>query len=97
MRSRGGTFETIDVPGALYTAPTGINPAGAISGVYDYADVVNHGFLRTGDGTFTTFDPPGSVDTYPTGMNAEGVVVGNYSKASGIEHGFLRPPDRKGK
>jgi hypothetical protein len=92
IRSRDGALETFDVPGATYTIPTGINPAGAIAGVYADANVVNHGFIRSRNGAFITFDPPDSVDTFPTSINTVGVIVGNYHKASGIEHGFLRMP-----
>jgi hypothetical protein len=40
-----GTFTTIDVPGAVRTVATAINPQGDIVGRYVSADGVVHGFL----------------------------------------------------
>jgi hypothetical protein len=40
-----GTFTTIDVPGAISTNVTGINPGGDIVGGYISAGSVGHGFL----------------------------------------------------
>jgi probable HAF family extracellular repeat protein len=56
---RGGTFTTIDVPGAFSTDADGINNAGQIVG--NYRDAAGtHGFLYH-DGSFTTIDVPGAV------------------------------------
>ena len=45
------TFVTFDVPGAVSgTVGYGINPAGAIAGVYIDANFVQHGFVRASDG-----------------------------------------------
>ena len=41
------TITTFDVPGATYTSPTAINPAGKITGAYYDASPVSHGFLRS--------------------------------------------------
>ena len=67
------TITTFDVStGAVFgTSPSGINPAGAITGYYCDA-VTCHGFLRAPDGTVTTFDFPGSGYTQPVGINPEG-------------------------
>jgi len=40
-----GTFTTIDVPGALFTQPLGINPAGTIVGLYSDGAMI-HGFVN---------------------------------------------------
>jgi hypothetical protein len=40
-----GHFSTIDPPGATYTAPFGINPAGEIVGHYGNGNGALHGFL----------------------------------------------------
>src|SRR6516164_874060 len=66
--AKGGTFTIFDVPGAGTgflegTFPLGINPAGTITGYYQDADFLGHGFLRSPDGVITTFDPPGSIFT----------------------------------
>jgi len=76
------------------TAPSGINPAGAISGVYVNASGVEHGFLRARDGTITTFDAPGAVNgTQPNGINPAGAIVGIAFDANFVNHGFLRAAD----
>ena len=54
------TFTTIDVPGAVFTAPRGINDAGQIVGEFSGPDGHNHGFLDVG-GTFNTIDVPGAL------------------------------------
>jgi hypothetical protein len=84
------TFVTFDVPGAVETTPSGINPGGAIAGGYLDASFLGHGFVRASDGTFTTFDPPGAVGTVPVGIDPGGVIAGSYIDASFLDHGFLR-------
>jgi hypothetical protein len=99
-----GTFTTFDAPGACQngpgscssngTQPAAINPAGAITGIYQdinfsldcYCNPF-HGFVRDPKGAFTSFDPPGSSYTQPTGINPVGAITGY----SGIQ-GFLRSP-----
>ena len=54
-----------DAPGAgtsagLGTQAPGINPAGAITGLYSDANNVMHGLLRTPEGRLITFDAPGA-------------------------------------
>jgi uncharacterized membrane protein len=93
--ANAGEFTTFDPPpGSTSLIPTGINPAGAITGNYQDAsfDLV-HGFLRAPDGTFTTFDvPPGSTFLITTGINPAGAITGSFSDASG-NHVFLRAPN----
>jgi uncharacterized membrane protein len=99
----GGSFATIDYPGALGTSATAINDAGDIVGNYitcqgEYSEsqllrlpctfVQLHGFLLSG-GTFTNIDPPGSIGTYVGGINNAGEVVGTYGEAVFKGHGFL--------
>ena len=50
------TFTTFDVPGAVATSPSSINPSGEITGIYSDARFKQHGFVRIPDGSFTTFD-----------------------------------------
>jgi hypothetical protein len=70
------TFITFDPPGSISTYATAINPAGAITGYYQDASFMYHGFLRASDGTITTFDPPGSTGYYagtqPLSVNRRG-------------------------
>jgi hypothetical protein len=83
-----------------------INPAGAITGAYDDAKNVSHGFLREPDGKFTTFVAPGAGTSGPGtvafSINPAGVIVGYYSDGSTVGnqgelvyHGFVREPDGK--
>lgn len=99
VRAPDGTITTFDPPGAVATSGSdlngfhsSINAAGAITGAYQTADFLLHGFLRAPDGTFTTFDPPGSQRTNPVSINTLGTIAGYYV-ANNIYHGFLRAPD----
>ena len=83
----GGSFTTLDVPGATATAAFGINAAGQIVGQYADAGGRFHGFLLSG-GSFTTLDAPGATLTLALGINDAGQIVGEY-EASGRIHGFL--------
>jgi probable HAF family extracellular repeat protein len=81
------SFTTIDVPGALYTYPTGINDSGQIVGFYRDASSTLHGFLLD-NGSYTTLDVPGAYLTEAYGINDSGQIVGYYEDAAG-GHGFL--------
>ena len=77
-----GTFIEFDAPGAgtgsgQGTLPFAINPEGTITGYYNDANSVGHGFVRTAGGTIMTFDAPNQVNgTNATAINAEGTVTG---------------------
>src|SRR5215831_278527 len=73
-----GDFITFDPPGSTFTVPSGITPAGVITGYYTDKSGVQHGFLRSLAGAFTTFDPPRSSFTLPTAITPAGAVVGAY-------------------
>jgi len=77
-------FVSIDVPNAVDTLTTGINPQGDIVGTYYDADFNQHGFLLK-NGHFFTVDVPGSLvgvsgtlQTQANGVNAAGDIVGDY-------------------
>jgi len=113
LREPHGTIITFDAPGvgpgggdnSEGTHASSINPAGAITGSYDDAENVSHGFLREPDGKFTTFEAPGAgtsplFGTFAASINPAGAIAGYYSDGSqvGIQivyHGFLREPDGK--
>jgi len=86
------TFTTFDPPGSVTTFSSSINPAGAITGVYEDAGFVTHGFLRAPDGAITRFDPPGKL-LNSVAINPEGAITGSYVDATFVTHGFLRAPD----
>jgi len=86
------TITTFDVPGATYTFPGAINPAGQITGEYVDANYAGHGFLRKTDGTFTTFDPTGSIYAIPRAINPAGQITGSYVENYAVR-GFLRNTD----
>ena len=91
MRSPYGAITTFDVPGASYTSPTAINPAGEITGFYFLnGSGAYHGFVRARTGALTTFDVPSGVFTQPVAIDPAGAITGNYEDANGVLHGFLR-------
>jgi hypothetical protein len=65
------------MPGALLTAPLGLNNRGQIVGVYVDGDGLRHGHLLE-RGRFTTIDVPGAVETDAFGINDRGQIVGAY-------------------
>jgi uncharacterized membrane protein len=74
---KDGTFTTIDVPGASFTRPMGINNQNEIVGWT--SDETNSGgsrsFIATDSG-FSFLALPGARDTYAGGINDAGMVVG---------------------
>jgi hypothetical protein len=77
------------------TLPANINDLGAITGEYQDASGVWHGFLRAPNGIITTFNVEGTgtasgQGTFPTSNNLEGAITGYYVDSSGVSHGFLR-------
>src|SRR5712691_7262681 len=94
VRGSTGTFTTLDVPGHLHTALTGINDLGAIAGEYSDTGSITtlHSFLRDSGGTFTLFDVPGATTTQVGGLNNASQSVGVYNTQGGTNpfRGFLR-------
>lgn len=98
VRAPNGTFATFDAatypPCCIWSFPSGINPAGAITGSFNDGFSINHGFLRVRDGTVTTFDVPGAgiarnQGTAPLGITPVGEIMGLYIDANDARHGFL--------
>src|SRR5450759_3510217 len=95
-RGTGGSetafdFTAIDVPNALFTSASGINPRGDIVGSYTDGTGHKHGFLLR-DGEFTTIDFPGSAGTEARGISPGGEVVGDYwfaGEPAVNVHGYL--------
>jgi hypothetical protein len=106
IRSPGGRFTIIDVPGAGTLTLQGtytynINAAGAVAGDYIDSNGVSHTFVRLADGTTNTFDVPGAgtssgQGTFPCTIDcltADGSVAGDYADANGVFHAFVRSPN----
>jgi len=82
----GGTYMTVDVPGALSTEADGINDLGHIVGTYFGAGKF-HGYIYR-NGTYTTLDDPlGTTETVAQGVNNADQVVGFYLASTGAFHG----------
>jgi uncharacterized membrane protein len=101
LRTRGGRYETIDVPGAASTVALRINDRGQVAGfTVDHAPGGSapppvHGFVWD-DGEVTTIDHPDAANgTFVFGINNRGDTVGYYDLADGTIRGFLR--DRRGR
>ncbi len=94
------TMTRIDVPGAVFTSPSGINPDGTIVGWYCLSLPCNaphtRGFMLK-DGVFTYIDVPSTLDrpsigTQPRYISPQGVVIGAYfSEMFKQEDGNLVP------
>jgi hypothetical protein len=103
VRARNGSFTTFNAadypPCCIWSYPSGINPAGAITGLFNDGYSINHGFLRTPGGNVTTFDAPGAgtgsnQGTLPLGITPAGEIMGYYTDGDNVNHGFLLlPPD----
>ena len=79
------SFTDVDVPGAIWTAPSKINDAGEIVGQYLDPSNHRHGFLFSG-GTYTTIDCPApyTAQAGAFGINNSGQIVGFCAAPGGI-------------
>ena len=86
------SFITFDAPGAVFgTVPFDINSEGAITGYFNDANFISHGFLRDQNGTITTFDVPGAVDgVSPAVINPAGTIMGIFFDVNSFVHEFVR-------
>ena len=96
--AREPKFTTIDPTDSVYTSLMDINPAGAVTGLYQDAEGLYHGFMRAPDGTITTFEDPyagtGNYQgTWPYSINPAGEITGFYFDTNSVSHGFLLAPD----
>lgn len=91
----GRKFVQFAYPGASLTSPQAINDKRVITGYYNDADEVWHGFVGTPDGGFTSFDAPGAGTLAGTGttgytINTSGLLGGYTVDDNFTFHGFLR-------
>jgi len=82
-------YQQLDVPGAVFTRPFGVNASGYIVGTYRDAQG-QHAFVRDPYGTYTTFDYPSATVTNAASINARGDIVGRFTDVAGFNHGYLR-------
>ena len=68
FRDSSGNYQTIYVPGSVYTEVQGMNNQGEVVGFY-YDGITSHGFLWTGGDNYTTIDFPGADFTVLSGIN----------------------------
>jgi hypothetical protein len=93
VRDPFGNFTTFDPLGSISTMPQSINAGGDVTGYYNDANRVIHGFVRRDElGELISFDPPGSVQTMALSINAKGDITGFYNEANNVVHGFVRQP-----
>jgi uncharacterized membrane protein len=83
-------FTTINVPGAIQTAPSGVNNLGVTVGVYQDKNLDWHGYILDGK-NLTKLDDPNGINTGVGGLNPNGAVavVGSYLNSGGMWVGFL--------
>ncbi|MBD5654219.1 MAG: hypothetical protein IAI50_03435, partial [Candidatus Eremiobacteraeota bacterium] len=106
IRTQNGGFTVFDAPGAGLEHGSGegtvaysVNDNGAISGQFEDAESVYHGFIRSPNGSFTTIDVPGAgtaggQGTFAMSINSGGATAGNFIDETG-SHGFVRSPAGK--
>jgi len=71
-------FITIGPESSPYAVADGINNSGLVTGYYEDADSVFHGFVWH-DGQFKTVDYPGAAYTLLYGVNNPGLAIGYYN------------------
>ena len=76
LAQAGGTYTTLDFPGAVSTAAMGIDTAGDIVGGFVDGSGLTHGFLLSGV-VYTQLDCPGANRTVAYGINDVGQIVGS--------------------
>lgn len=110
LLSKDGQYTTFDAatypPCCIFSSPTGINPAGTVTGLLNDGFNIYRGFLRSPDGTVGVFDAPGAgtgndQGTVPIGITPAGLIAGVYVGpndgnffGSYHGHGFLFLPDK---
>jgi PEP-CTERM motif len=88
---KGGvfTYVTSFLPsGILNSQAVGINNTGTVSGFYEDAAGVFHGYILSPTDVLTILNFPAAMDTSAAGINNLGEVVGFYVDSMGAMHGF---------
>jgi probable HAF family extracellular repeat protein len=91
LRTRDGTFITIDPPGSRFTNVLGMNRRGELVGRFcsdlPCSPDKQHGFLLR-SAAFTMIDFPGAAGTGAWGINNRGEIVGGHQDTAGRSHVF---------
>jgi hypothetical protein len=86
-------YQEINVTGAVWTIPMGVNNNGTVSGWILTSTNGYFGFVRSSGGVFTMVNYPGSTWTHVDGINDHGTICGYwYNPASGYVQGFVGYP-----
>lgn len=88
-----GSIITLDLS-ASGTGASSINALGEITGSYNDASFIAHGFFRDREGAIVSFDAASeAVATVPVSINREGAITGYYYTEVDVFHGFVRQKD----
>jgi hypothetical protein len=90
----GGTFTTVDAPGATMTMLLGLNKSGLAVGVETDATGKMHGIVHNSlTQSFQVLDDPNGIGaTTFNGINDKGDIVGFYTDGAGKTDGLLATP-----
>lgn len=88
-----GHYTTFDVPGALATALSSIDPSGEMTGFTCLTDPTcetppYESFTISRRGEITSFNPFDAPSSFASGVNPSGTVVGTYTDSGGVTHGY---------
>lgn len=89
----GGTFKTVDAPGATTTQLFGLNNNGLAVGIDMLNGAMNGILYDIANGAFTTLNDPNGIGTTTfNGVNDLGQVAGFYVDSAGNTDGLLATP-----
>src|SRR5207302_10227774 len=86
---RGGTYTTLDVPGALFTVATGINDHGTIVLYWLDAGTFIESSVYNGQ-SYTAINVPGAVNSYAYDLDNSGDFLYRWMDSGQHNHGALR-------
>jgi hypothetical protein len=85
---KNGKFQTITVPGSIWTEVWGVNDRGVVVGSYEKCSPCAFHAFALSNGRYFSIDYPGADDTFGFGINKSGQIVGAYT-LSNTTHGFV--------
>ena len=88
-RSRGYTYESINVPGVHFLAVTASSDFEDYAGYTKSADGTKTVGFTLIDGVFTRHDFPDSKNTYFYALGNDGTAAGHYEDSNGLYHGVV--------